>query len=143
MTTQTTELSPSAERSEAGPERGVERSETIGGPARGGDTSVVVALSTLPPTQAESIAEVLVGERLAACVNLVAPVRSIYRWDGAIQKDAEILAVIKTTAARVDALAARLREIHPYQVPELIVLPVERGLPAYLDWVRAEAAAAE
>ena len=103
-------------------------------------TDVVVALSTLPPTQAESIAETLVGERLAACVNLVAPVRSIYRWDGAIQKDAEVLAVIKTTAARVDALTARLREIHPYQVPELIVLPVERGLTAYLDWVRAEAA---
>jgi periplasmic divalent cation tolerance protein len=104
-------------------------------------TDVVVALSTLPPAQAESIAETLVGERLAACVNLVAPVRSIYRWDGAIQKDAEILAVIKTTAARVDALIARLREIHPYQVPELIVLPIERGLPAYLDWVRAETAA--
>jgi periplasmic divalent cation tolerance protein len=101
-------------------------------------THVVVALSTLPPAQAESIAETLVGERLAACVNLVAPVRSIYRWDGAIQRDAEVLAVIKTTAGRVDALTARLREIHPYQVPELVVIPVERGLPAYLDWVTTE-----
>ena len=103
-------------------------------------TDVLVLLSTLPPADADRIAEALVGERLAACVNLVGPVRSVYRWDGAITKDAELLAIIKTTAARRDALAARLRELHPYQVPELIELAVTGGLPAYLDWVRAETA---
>jgi periplasmic divalent cation tolerance protein len=101
-------------------------------------TDVVVALSTFPPADADRLAEALVGERLAACVNLVAPVTSVYRWEGAIERGAEVLAVIKTTADRVDALAARLRELHPYQVPELVVIPVERGLPAYLDWVRTE-----
>jgi len=101
-------------------------------------SDVVVVLSTMPPAAAEGLAETLVGERLAACVNLVGPVRSIYRWDGAIQKDDEILAVIKTTAARFDAMAARLRELHPYQVPEIVALPVGAGHAPYLDWVRAE-----
>ena len=96
--------------------------------------------TTLPPAAAEGVAEALVGERLAACVNLVGPVRSVYRWDGAVQKEDELLAVIKTTAARRDALLARLRELHPYDVPEMLVMPVEHGLPAYLDWVRAETA---
>ena len=99
---------------------------------------VLVLLSTFPPADADRIAEALVTERLAACVNLVGPVRSIYRWDGALTKDTEQLAIIKTTAARRDALAARLRELHPYQVPELLELAVTGGLPAYLDWVRSE-----
>ena len=99
-------------------------------------SDVVVVLSTMPPAAAEGLAETLVGERLAACVNLVGPVRSIYRWDGAVQKDEEILAVIKTTAARYDALAARLRELHPYQVPEIVALPVGAGHAPYLEWVR-------
>ena len=100
-------------------------------------SDVLVVLSTMPAAAAEQLAETLVGERLAACVNLVGPVRSIYRWEGAIQKDEEILAVIKTTAARYDALAERLRAVHPYQVPEIVALPVGAGHAPYLDWVRA------
>jgi len=103
-------------------------------------SDVLVVLSTMPPALAERLAETLVGERLAACVNLVGPVRSIYRWEGAIHKDEELLAVIKTTAARADALIARLRELHPYQVPEILAVPVAQGLPAYLEWVRGETA---
>jgi periplasmic divalent cation tolerance protein len=98
---------------------------------------VVVVLSTLPPADADRIAGVLVDERLAACVNLT-PVRSVYRWQGAIQRDDEILAVVKTTAERAPALSARLRELHPYEVPEIVVLQVADGLPAYLAWVAAE-----
>lgn len=103
-------------------------------------SDVIVVLSTMPPAAADAIAETLVGERIAACVNLVGPVRSIYRWDGAVHNEAELLAVIKTTAARRDALIARLRELHPYDVPEILVMPVDHGLAGYLDWVRAETA---
>jgi periplasmic divalent cation tolerance protein len=101
-------------------------------------SDVLVVLSTMPPAAADRIAEALVGERLVACVSLVGPVRSIYRWDGAVQKDEELLAVMKTTAARADALIARLSELHPYEVPEIVALPVAAGLPAYLAWVAAE-----
>lgn len=99
---------------------------------------VIVVLSTLPPAAADSIAETLVRDRVAACVNLVGPVRSIYRWEGALTRDDELLAVIKTTASRQDALIQRLRELHPYQVPEILVLPVSAGWPPYLAWVHAE-----
>jgi periplasmic divalent cation tolerance protein len=101
-------------------------------------SDVLVVFSTMPVDKAEAIAETLVTERLAACVNLVGPVRSIYRWKGAIEKDAEQLAVIKTTRARYDALVVRLRQLHPYEVPEIVALPVEAGHAPYLDWVRAE-----
>lgn len=102
-------------------------------------SDVFVILSTLPPDHADRIAEALVGERLVACVNLTG-VRSIYRWEGAVQRDEEVLAIIKTTRERIEAVKARLRELHPYQVPELLALPVADGLPAYLDWVRTETA---
>jgi periplasmic divalent cation tolerance protein len=103
---------------------------------------VRVALSTAPDADAAArIARVLVDERLAACANLVPGVRSIYRWQGAVEEAAEVLLVIKTRADRVEALAERLRALHPYDVPELVVLPVAAGLAPYLDWVRAEARA--
>jgi periplasmic divalent cation tolerance protein len=101
-------------------------------------SDVLVVLSTLPLDKADAIAETLVNERLAACVNLVGPVRSIYRWDGALQKDSELLAIIKTTAARYDEMATRLRALHPYEVPEILALPVGTGYSRYLDWVRGE-----
>ena len=105
------------------------------------DRGVRVALTTAPDAEAAArIARVLVEERVAACANLVPQVRSIYRWQGRIEDDSEVLLVIKTRADRVDALAARLRALHPYEVPELVVLRVESGLDAYLDWVRAETA---
>ena len=103
------------------------------------DADVRVALSTAPDEDvAARIARALVDERLAACANLVPSVRSIYRWQGAVEDAREVLMVIKTRADRVDALAERLRALHPYDVPELVVLPLAGGLAAYLDWVRAE-----
>jgi periplasmic divalent cation tolerance protein len=101
--------------------------------------SVVVVLSTFPSSEkAAEIARVLVDERLCACVNLVPAVRSIYRWQGAIHDDAEVLAIVKTTAERVEALRDRLIALHPYEVPEAIVLPVTGGHAPYLAWVTGE-----
>ena len=104
-------------------------------------SEVVVVLSTLPADErGPALARALVDERLAACVNLVPGLRSIYRWDGAVHDDGETLAIIKTSRARVAALLARLPELHPYDVPEAIVLPVTGGHPPYLAWVGAETA---
>ncbi|MBL8625215.1 MAG: divalent-cation tolerance protein CutA [Myxococcales bacterium] len=98
--------------------------------------SIAVVLSTLPDDErAAAIARALVDDGVAACVNLVPGVRSIYRWEGAVADDREQLAIIKTRRDRVDALVARLRELHPYQVPEAIVLPVAGGHAPYLAWV--------
>ena len=98
--------------------------------------SIAVVLSTLPDDErAAAIARALVDDGVAACVNLVPGVRSIYRWDGAVADDREQLAIIKTARDRVDALIARLRELHPYQVPEAIVVPVAGGHLPYLAWV--------
>ena len=84
---------------------------------------------------AQRIADALVDERLAACVNLLPGMRSVYRWQGVIQHDDEILLLIKTTRQRVDALGARIASLHPYELPELIAVEVVGGLPAYLSWV--------
>ncbi len=101
--------------------------------------SALVLLSTFPSTdKAAEIARVLVEERLAACVNLVGEVRSIYRWQGDISDDREALAIIKTTPERYAALEARLRALHPYEVPELIALPVTAGAAPYLAWLGAQ-----
>lgn len=101
----------------------------------------VVVLSTFPDeTRAADIARTLVDARLAACVNLVAGARSIYRWQGAIEEAREVLAVIKTTSDRLDALRTRLVELHPYEVPEVIAMPVVGGHAPYLDWISGETA---
>jgi periplasmic divalent cation tolerance protein len=101
---------------------------------------VRVALSSAPDAETGArIARALVEERLAACVSLVPAVRSIYRWQGAVEDDTEVLLVIKTHAERIEALASRLRALHPYELPELLALPVAAGLGPYLDWVAAEA----
>ena len=103
------------------------------------DVAAVVVLSTFPDAeQAAHAARLLVEERVAACVNLVAPVRSIYRWRGAVQDETEALAIIKTTAERYPALAARLRELHPYEVPEIIAVPLTDGHPPYLAWLAGQ-----
>jgi periplasmic divalent cation tolerance protein len=103
------------------------------------DAEVRVAFSTAPDeTVAAQIARVLVDERLAACANLGPGVRSIYRFQNVVEDEREVLLVIKTRADRIDALAERLRALHPYDVPELLVLPTAGGLAPYLDWVRAE-----
>jgi periplasmic divalent cation tolerance protein len=99
--------------------------------------NVVVLLSTFPPDKAADIARALVEEKLAACVNLVPGVRSIYRWKDAVSDDAETLAIIKTTVAQRSALAERLVALHPYEVPELLELEVRGGHAPYLAWVAA------
>jgi periplasmic divalent cation tolerance protein len=102
------------------------------------DTDVRVVLVTTPPGQGAGIARDLVEARLAACVNVVGSVRSIYRWEGKVCDEGEELLVAKTVASRVDALIARVREIHPYSVPEVIALPVVAGSAPYLEWVAGE-----
>ena len=105
-----------------------------------GPDDVLVVLSTVPPDErGAALARALVDERLAACVNLVPGLRSIYRWAGAVQDDAETLAIIKTTRGRLPALLARLPALHPYEVPEAIALPVTAGHLPYLAWVAASA----
>ena len=88
--------------------------------------------------EAERIATAVVEERLAACANVLPGVTSIYRWEGSVQRDAETLVVLKTTADSVEALTRRIAQIHPYDVPEVIALPVREGHGPYLDWVAAE-----
>lgn len=84
---------------------------------------------------AVTLATALVEERLAACGNILPGVRSIYRWQGVVQHDDEVLLLLKTVAARVPALSARVRELHAYDVPEVVALPVLGGLQAYLEWI--------
>lgn len=100
-----------------------------------------LVLSNAPPDRADEIARRLVEERLAACVNLT-PIRSVYRWKGAIAEEAEVTLLIKVSVERVDALVARLRVLHPYELPEILVLDVdaERSLSEYVAWVRSECA---
>jgi periplasmic divalent cation tolerance protein len=99
-------------------------------------TDAVVVLVTVPsPEAGADIARALVEEGLAACGNVVPGVRSIYRWAGQIHDDAEALVLLKTERRLVRALKDRLPALHPYQVPELLVLPVEDGLAPYLAWI--------
>ena len=101
-----------------------------------------IVLMTAPDAKvAATIARALVDERLAACVNVVSGVRSIYRWQGELQDDAEVLLLAKTRADRCAALAARVEALHPYELPEVVVLPVEGGSENYLDWVLSESSA--
>jgi periplasmic divalent cation tolerance protein len=102
-------------------------------------TNVVVVWTTMPDdARTEELARTLVDEKLAACVNVHGSMVSTYRWKGAIERDAERQLVIKTTTDRVGALRTRLRELHPYELPEFLVLRVEEGSEAYLQWVNAE-----
>lgn len=101
--------------------------------------STLLVWTNLPDrATAERLADSLVEQNLAACVNILAPCRSVYRWKGAVQRDEEHPLLIKTTRERYPALEQALRAGHPYELPEIIALPIERGLPAYLEWVAAE-----
>ena len=103
------------------------------------DPDLRVVLLTAPDAGcAERLARALVEERLAACVNTVPGVRSFYRWEGRVEDAAEILLVVKTRADRTAALAARVRELHPYELPEVLELAAAGGSAEYLDWVRKE-----
>ena len=95
-----------------------------------------VVLTTCPDNaSAEILARRLVEEQLAACVNRLSGVRSTYRWQGAVHDDAEVLLIAKTSASRVATLSARIQELHPYELPEVIALPVALGAERYLDWI--------
>lgn len=99
----------------------------------------LLVLTNLPDrAAAERLADRLIEARLAACVNILAPCRSVYRWKGGVQHDEEHPLVVKTTAERYPALQAAIREGHPYELPEIVAVPIVRGLAAYLQWVQAE-----
>ena len=99
-------------------------------------TDRILAFSTVAtPEDAERIATALVERGLAACVNIVPGVVSVYRWKGAVNRDLERLLVIKTRGERFEALRAALVALHPYEVPELVALPIEGGHPPYLAWL--------
>jgi periplasmic divalent cation tolerance protein len=101
--------------------------------------NALLVMSNLPDrATAEKLAEALIHKRVAACVNILAPCRSVYRWKGAVQHAEEYPVLIKTTRERYAALEAAIREVHPYELPEIVAVPIERGLRAYLDWVATE-----
>ena len=103
------------------------------------ESTKLLVLTNLPDrAAAERLADLVVEKNLAACVNILAPCRSVYRWKGAVQHDEEHPMLIKTTTEHYGALEQALRAGHPYELPEIIAVPVERGLAAYLDWVAAE-----
>lgn len=101
--------------------------------------NATLALCTCPTRESvERIAATLVDERLAACVNVLPGVTSVYRWQGEVTSEAEVVLMIKTSAVRYPALETRLAALHPYEVPEIIALPIAAGLPTYLNWLAAE-----
>jgi periplasmic divalent cation tolerance protein len=104
-------------------------------------TNIVLVLTTVgEKTDAESLARVLVEERLAACVTIGAPMTSVYRWNGGIERSGERQLVIKTSVDRLDALQNRIDELHSYDLPEFLVLPIAQGSERYLSWIVAETA---
>lgn len=99
-------------------------------------TDCLVAFITAPnEAEAETIARSLVEERLAACVNIVKGIRSLYRWEGKVQDDQEVLMVVKTRQRHLEHLVARVKEIHSYTVPEIIAMPILGGSADYLTWL--------
>lgn len=99
----------------------------------------LLVLTNVPDgATAQAIAHAVLGQRLAACVNVLPAVTSIYRWQGAVEQASEVTLLIKTTQARYAELEAAIKSAHPYEVPEIIASPIVAGLPAYLDWVAEE-----
>jgi periplasmic divalent cation tolerance protein len=102
-------------------------------------SDVVVVLTTVPAgSKGEEIGRTLIEERLAACVNVLAPMTSIYRWRGAVERESEQQMIIKTTRGRVPAVQSRLAALHPYELPEFLVLAVVDSSPAYFEWIGQE-----
>lgn len=100
---------------------------------------LILVFSNLPNRElAKKLATQLVAEKLAACVNISPDILSIYNWDGRQQSDTEVQVIIKTTKACYASLEALILSQHPYDIPEIIAIPLVAGLPAYLDWVRKE-----
>lgn len=99
----------------------------------------LLILTNLPDdASARKLAEHLVAERLAACVNVLSPCQSVFRWQGAVESAVEVPLLIKSTAERYPALELAIKALHPYELPEIIAVPIARGLQSYLDWVAAE-----
>ncbi len=98
--------------------------------------SIVIFVTAGSEAEAEKIARALVEEQLAACVNILNPIRSIYRWQGQVADDREWLLLIKTQAERFAAVESRVKALHSYQVPEVIALPIVAGAEGYLRWLR-------
>jgi|694.fasta_scaffold98962_2 periplasmic divalent cation tolerance protein len=99
----------------------------------------LLVFTNLPDeASAHALATALVVERVAACVNVLAPCRSVYHWQGKVEEATEIPLLIKTTAGCYAALEAAIRARHPYELPEIVAVPVAHGLPEYLDWVATE-----
>ena len=96
---------------------------------------LLISITTNSWAEAEKIAETLVQERLAACVNIVPAITSIYRWQGEVHRDSEVLLISKSRPELFESLAARVKELHSYQVPEIIALPIVAGSKAYLHWI--------
>jgi len=103
-------------------------------------TDLILVLTTAPADEAEALARTLVEEHLCACANVHAPMTSLYWWKGTIERDAESQLVLKTTRGRLEALTARLTELHSYELPELLVLPVTWGSDGYVEWVKTSTA---
>ncbi|MBM4255264.1 MAG: divalent-cation tolerance protein CutA [Deltaproteobacteria bacterium] len=102
--------------------------------------AILILVTAGSESEAEKIAQTLVEEWLAACVNIVNPIRSIYRWEGKVQDDHEWLLVIKTQHSHFAAVDAHVRTLHSYQVPEVIALPIVEGSEKYVGWIRGETA---
>ena len=101
------------------------------------ETGCVIVLTTIASTvDGQQLASILVGERLAACVNVMPEMASVYRWKGVVESEPERQLIIKTTVGRLEGLKERLHEIHPSEVPEFIVIPVVGGSDQYLSWLR-------
>lgn len=104
----------------------------------------ILVITNLPDRDAaRQLADKLLGERLAACINILAPCESVYRWQGKIETAPEIPLLIKTLKAHYDKVEKTIRQCHPYELPEIIAVPISAGLPAYLDWLGAETANSE
>ncbi len=103
------------------------------------DRQTLLVFTNLPDeASAQALAATLVTERLAACVNVLAPCSSVYRWQNEIESATEVPLLIKTTTARYAELEAAIRARHPYELPEIIAVPIAHGLPEYLAWLVAE-----
>jgi periplasmic divalent cation tolerance protein len=97
-----------------------------------------IVFITVPPSKAEKLARAIVENRLCACVNVIAAVKSFYYWKDELKNEAESLLIVKTTQTKIDDLIKFVKKNHPYEVPEIVTLRVAEGLPDYIDWVIEE-----